>query len=75
MAAPQTATASSLVHASVTPFSKPPPLQVIHKFVPDAPKGRMLDTEAAAEVYWQLYQQDRRCLTFEVDIRPFEAQW
>jgi len=50
-------------------------MPVIHQFVPDAAPGRMLDTAAAAEMYWQLYQQDKRCMAFEVDLRPFEAQW
>ena len=50
-------------------------MPVINSFFPDAPKGRMLDTEAAAELYWNLYQQDPRCMTFELDVRPFEAKW
>ena len=50
-------------------------MPVIHKFVPDAPKGRMLDTASAAEVYWQMHTQDKRCMSFEVDVRPYEAQW
>ena len=50
-------------------------MPVIHRFVPDAPKGRMLDTASAAEVYWQLHQQNKQCFTFEVDTRPYEASW
>ena len=51
-------------------------MPVIHKFFPDgiAP-GRLLDTEAAAEHYWQLHAQDKRCLTFETDIRPLLMDW
>ena len=50
-------------------------MPVIKQFVPDAPAGRLLDTEAAAEAYWQLHLQTGRCFTFEVDVRPLEAEW
>ena len=50
-------------------------MPVIHNFFPDASKGRMLDTDAAAELYWQLYIQDKRCISFEIDVRPYEAKW
>jgi len=50
-------------------------MPIINGFFPDVSKGRLLDTAAAAEVYWQLYQQDQRCMSFEVDVRPFEAKW
>jgi len=50
-------------------------MPLIRSFVPDAPEGRMLDTTAAAESYWHLYSQDKRCMTFEIDLRPYEAQW
>ena len=36
---------------------------------------RLLDTAAAAEVFHQLYEQDRRCFSCEVDVRPCAAQW
>lgn len=50
-------------------------MPVIHQFIPDAPEGRMLDTEAIADSYWHLYQQPKRCFTFELDLRPHEATW
>ena len=50
-------------------------MPVINSFFPDAPPGRLLDTTDAAEVYWQLYQQSPPCMTFECDVRPFEAKW
>mmetsp|Transcript_44713 Transcript_44713/g.117243 ORF Transcript_44713/g.117243 Transcript_44713/m.117243 type:complete len:289 (-) Transcript_44713:131-997(-) len=50
-------------------------MPIIHSFLPEVSKGRLLDTTAAAETYWQLYKQDPRCMTFELDIRPFEAKW
>lgn len=50
-------------------------MPVIHQFFPNASPGRMLDTTSAAQLYWQLYMQDKRCMSFEVDVRPFEAQW
>ena len=50
-------------------------MPVIHKFMPDAPKGRMLDPAAAADFYWTLHTQDRRCRSFEADLRPLEAQF
>ena len=50
-------------------------MPVINQFVPDAPKGRLLDPAAAAEIYWQLHCQGPRCFAFEVDLRPSEAQW
>jgi NAD(P)-dependent dehydrogenase (short-subunit alcohol dehydrogenase family) len=40
-----------------------------------APPGRTLDTTAVAQVYHDLYSQDKRCFTFECDVRPHEAQW
>ena len=43
-------------------------MPLIRSFVPDAPEGRMLDTTAAAESYWHLYSQDKRCMTFEIDL-------
>jgi NAD(P)-dependent dehydrogenase (short-subunit alcohol dehydrogenase family) len=55
-------------------------MPVIHGFIEkgfikaDSP-DRLLDTDAAAEQYFQLYCQEKRCFTFEVDIRPCEAQW
>ena len=40
----------------------------------DAPKGRMLDTAAAADFYWMLHTQEKRCFAFEADLWPlFEA--
>ncbi|KAL1521816.1 hypothetical protein AB1Y20_021467 [Prymnesium parvum] len=50
-------------------------MPMLTKFVPDAPPGKLLDTDAAAEVYWNLYQQQKRCYTFEVDVRPYLSQW
>ena len=50
-------------------------MPVIKQFMPDAPDSRLLDTAAAAECYWQLYQQEKRCFTFELDVRPHGAQW
>jgi len=41
----------------------------------DMPEDRLLDPAAAAEVYWQLFQQQKRCFTFEVDVRPCLSQW
>ena len=55
-------------------------MPVIHSFVEkgfikvDSPQ-RLLDTDLAADQYYQLYSQDKRCFAFEVDIRPCEAQW
>ena len=55
-------------------------MPVIHGFIEkgfitaDSPR-RLLDTAAAAEVFHQLYEQDSRCFSFEVDVRPCEAQW
>lgn len=40
-----------------------------------APPGKFLDTDSAAEVYWNLYQQNKLCFAFEVDIRPHECSW
>ena len=50
-------------------------MPVIKQFMPDAPSGRLLDTDAAAEAYWQLHMQTGRCFTFEIDVRPLEAEW
>ena len=50
-------------------------MPVINQFFPDAPAGRTIDTAAIAEVYWNLHMQDKRCLTFEVDVRPHLAEW
>jgi NAD(P)-dependent dehydrogenase (short-subunit alcohol dehydrogenase family) len=54
-------------------------MPVIHDFIEkgfiEAAPGRLLDTGSAADVYWQLYEQDKRCMAFEVDLRPHEAQW
>ena len=50
-------------------------MPIISKLIPDATPGRKLDTASAAEVYWQLFLQDKRCMSFEADVRPFEAQW
>ena len=50
-------------------------MPLINKFMPDASKGRLMDTSAVAEVYWQLHMQDKRCQTFEMDLRPHEAEW
>lgn len=50
-------------------------MPVIQQFFPDAPPGRKLDPAAVAECYWQLHRQDKRCLAFEVDIRPHLADW
>lgn len=41
----------------------------------DMPDDRLLDTTSIAETYWSLYQQDKRCWTFELDIRPSLAEW
>ena len=48
-------------------------MPLIRGLLPDAPESRMLDTTAAAETYWQLYQQDKRCMTFELDVYSQEA--
>ncbi|KAJ1451038.1 short-chain dehydrogenase/reductase SDR [Pelagophyceae sp. CCMP2097] len=45
----------------------------IETFLPGASKGRLIDTDMAADVYWMLSQQDLRCCTFEMDLRPLEA--
>lgn len=50
-------------------------MPVINQFFPDASKGRMLDTAAAADYYWTLAQQGKRCFAFETDLRPHESQW
>eukprot|EP00937_MAST-01D_sp_MAST-1D-sp2_P003890 g3890.t1 len=54
-------------------------MPVIHGFIEkgfiEATPGRLLDTSSAADVYYQLYSQNSRCFSFEVDIRPHEAQW
>jgi len=35
------------------------------------PQGRLIDTEAIAETYFQMHMQDKRCMSFEIDIRPY----
>ena len=35
----------------------------------------ILDPEAIAEVYWQLYQQSRWAWTHEMDLRPWMESW
>jgi hypothetical protein len=50
-------------------------MPVIHKLAPNAPQGRMIDTAGIAETYWNLHMQEKRCYSFEVDLRPYEAQW
>ena len=53
-------------------------MPVIHGFIEkgfiDATPGRLLDTSSAADAYYQLYSQDKRCFSFEVDLRPYESQ-
>ena len=49
-------------------------MPVIRDFVDkDISPGRLLDTDAAAEVYYHLASQGKRCMTFEVDVRPHEG--
>ena len=51
-------------------------MPVIRGFVPkDIDPGRLLDPEACAEHYWHLHTQDKRCFTFESDVRPLLMQW
>lgn len=54
-------------------------MPVVNKFIEqgmlEATPGRLLDTDFGADVYWQLYSQDKRCWTFEIDIRPSFAEF
>jgi len=49
-------------------------MPVIHQFV-GKPPGRMIDTDAIADVYWMLHCQKPHCFTFEIDVRPNAASW
>ena len=39
------------------------------------PRDGILDPEAIAEVYWQLYRQTRSAWTHEMDLRPWIETW
>jgi NAD(P)-dependent dehydrogenase (short-subunit alcohol dehydrogenase family) len=38
-------------------------------------KAGILDPEAIADAYWQLYQQNRSAWTHELDLRPWSEAW
>ena len=50
-------------------------MELIRNFMPDVGEGRLIETAAAAETYWHLHTQPQRCFSFEVDIRPHQAEW
>ena len=38
-------------------------------------QGGILDPDAIAENYWNLYRQDRSAWTHELDLRPWMEKW
>jgi len=49
-------------------------MPLIHKLV-GRPEGRVIDTDAIADVYWMLHSQSPHCFTFELDVRAEAASW
>ena len=40
-----------------------------------AAEGPLLDTDAVADAYWDLVQQDRKAWTLEIDVRPHNEEF
>jgi hypothetical protein len=51
----------------------------IHSFLPGLKDARgpdgLLDPDAIAETFWQLYLQPRSAWTHEIDVRPWVEPW
>ncbi|KAJ3120661.1 hypothetical protein HK098_004420 [Nowakowskiella sp. JEL0407] len=45
------------------------------KFMGDAPEGHRLKPSALADVYYDLYKQDKSVWTHELDVRPFAEKF
>lgn len=40
------------------------------EYFPDRPLDTFLNPTAIAEIYWELYKQDKTTWTHEIDLRP-----